>query len=208
MNDLRRCSDVASVAQVLKAYAFAKGTRVIQTLRSPRAHHILVGLIVLRIELLRVVLANTQCSALTWEPLVPFIFACYDYWTNQRRQKVIIDEERPDTTAYEALAQRAIRSRLRYLVVVGAFSFAALTALATTLEPRSTYICAATLRNRWLIPFLRRCGTAADVLIAYYVTESLCEHAAVDESDRGKSLTTRVSSLGSTVMVNGTSPWQ
>ncbi|KAK3719020.1 hypothetical protein LTR37_004583 [Vermiconidia calcicola] len=134
----------------------------------------LIGAICFRVEILRNVLANTQCNVLTWEPLLPFLFAAWDYYTLHRHtQRPAYDD--PHSSVYDALEQRAVRSQFRYLVTAGLVSFGGLLAIATTRSPASTYICAATLSNRWLVPFLQRIGTGLDAGIAYCVTQLLHE---------------------------------
>lgn len=144
-------------------------------LRRLDRHHLLAGAIVLRVEILRNILANTQCTVSTWEPLIPLSFACWDYWYEGQHQAYPMYDERPDASIYDMLKQRAIRFKLRHVITVGIISLASIFAFASSHDPRSTFICAATLHNRWLIPTLQRLGTVLDAFIAFWIANMLDE---------------------------------
>lgn len=153
----------------------------------------------LRVAVLRLVLANVQCAALTWEPLIPFAFACLDYWNVQRHKTWSVHED-PDSSAYDALEQDIARSPYRYLVSAGLVSFGGLLAIATTRSPASTYICAASLRYHWLTPFLQRLGTVLDIVIAYCIYALLHQQ----EGRGGRPLSLRFASVGWALLVSVT----
>lgn len=159
----------------------------------------LIGTICVRAEIFRNVLANTQCNVLTWEPLLPFLFAAWDYYTLYRHtQKPAYDD--PHSSVYDALEQRAVRSQFRYLVTVGLVSFGGLLAIATIRSPASTYICAVTLSNRWLVPFLQRIGTGLDVAIAYCITQLLHERDWRPAGPGQRSVATGLETIASAIV--------
>lgn len=160
--------------------------------------HLLIGAIVLRVEFLRHIFANTQCAVLSWEPLIPIVFACWDYYSLRRRQHSLIHREFHDGNAYNAVEQRAARTSLRYVVTVSAVGFGSLFALATTRDPPSTFICASTLHNKWLVPLIQCLGTMLDVTIATCVTHYLDDDRY---SYRGKDDGLRLISIGSAILV-------
>jgi len=182
------------VTKILKA-------KWISIVQQSRLHYILLGAIVLRVEILRLILKSTACAGLSWQPLIPLAYACWRYWTSDRVQKRADYEERPDDSIYDGLGQRIVRSRYRYLVSVGVISFGGLIAMASTHEPQSTFICAP-MQHRWLMPFLQRSGSAFDVIIGHCIATWLNDNAIDVRGNRGKRPAARVGSLGSVFLVS------
>jgi hypothetical protein len=164
-----------------------------EELRSVKLQHILVGAIVLRIELLRAVLANTQCAGLTWEPLVPFAFACL--------------ERLSETADYraETREQNQRKWRTAYVGISGILGVAGIAAVATTQDPKSTFICAAILHNHWLIPIFQRVGSVLDAVIAYCVIYRVFEKSEASLDHGSKEPSTLVARLFSLLVVSITS---
>ena len=135
---------------------------------------ILIGAIVLRTNVLLHVLLNTQCTGLTWEPLLPFAFACWDYW-NVHRHRTRRNSKNLDARKIDNLEHDVVRSRFKYLTTIGFVSIASLVAIATTRGLPSTYICAASQHSYWVTPFLQRLGTVFDILIVSSATRYLHE---------------------------------
>lgn len=136
---------------------------------------ILVFAICWRAELGRRILRNVQCSGMSYEPLIPFIFAFYDFWRYRRHQKRIVteDDEVVGASVYDAMEEYLTRASYRYLVPASFISFGCLLAMYTTSDPHSTYICAATLRLVRLLPITQHFGTALDLCIIYCIGELL-----------------------------------
>ena len=175
-----------------------KGALVLHRLQ---LRHVLIGAIVLRVEILRQILANTQCTVLTWEPLIPVVFAGWEY--SSRRHS------HPPNSVYtsDTAGQRPTRTSLLSLVVTSVVCFGGLLALATTRDPRSTFICAATLHNRWLIPLMQRFGMVLDVSIAACVARYLNEDPHDPRDSRGTQKgDSPLISVGSAILVNFRSP--
>ena len=157
----------------------------------------LVFALCMRVEVLRHVLRNEQCTVLTWEPLIPLAFACWDYWSVHRHKRYTVYDDL-HVSVYDALEQNIARSPYRYLVAVGLISLGGLVAVATTRSPASTHICAASLQFHWLVPFLQRLGTILDFTIAYCVAALLHE-----QEGRGyRSLSIRFISVGWALLVS------
>jgi hypothetical protein len=167
--------------------------RIGEELRSVKPQHILVGAIVLRIELLRVVLANTQCAGLTWEPLVPFAFACLQWLSGTADHRV------------ETRDQDQRRWRTAYVGICGVLGVAGIATIAATQEPRSTFICAATLHNHWLIPIFQRVGLVLDAVVAYCLAERVSERTDTSLDHGSKEPATLVSRPFSLLLVSMTS---
>lgn len=153
--------------------------------------------IFLRTHALLQVLLNTQCSVLTWEPLVPFAFACCDCWSVHRHRRLPAQKDETGTV-YDGLEQLIVRSQYRYLVTVGLISFASWIAVATTRCQPSTYICAATQYSYWLTPFLQRVGTVLDAIIAYSIAQLLKE----PEGSSARSVRSRFQIAGEALLVS------
>jgi hypothetical protein len=164
--------------------------RIGERLRSVRLENILIGAIVLRIELLRIVLANTQCAGLTWEPLVPFAFACLERLSETGDHRV------------ETYEQNQRRWRTAYVGISGILGVAGIAAIATTQEPKSTFICAATLHNHWLIPIFQRVGSVLDAVVAYCVTNRVFEKSEASLDRGSKEPSTLVARLFSLLVVS------
>ena len=168
------------------------------SLRKLRIHFlILVGAICVRVEILHQTLRNVQCTVLTWEPLIPFVFTCWDYWRVQRHRRWAQYDD-PNGNVYDALEQYLIRKPYKYLIAAGLVSFGSILAIATTRSPSSTYICAATLAYHWILPLIQRIGTICDIVIAYLITELL--HTL--EGRGGRSLSLRFISVGWAFLVS------
>ena len=161
---------------------------------------VLVLALCLRVEILLRILGNVQCSSLTSEPLIPFVFACYDYWSVHRHKKRPLQDD-PTSSAYDAAEQHFMRAQWRYLAAVGLFSVGGMLAIGVTRSPNSTYICAASLSFHWLTPLLQRVGTVLDVVIAYCIAQLLQEQ----EGRNTRSMALRCVSLGWALVVSLTS---
>ena len=151
----------------------------------------LVIAVCLRVEILLRVLGNVQCSSLTWEPIVPLVFALYDFWTVQRHQKRSPEHEDGKVGAIGRFERRVVHTPHRYVVAVGVMAVGGIFAIATTRSSGSTYICAASLSFHWLTPLLQRIGTILDILILSCVSRLLQEQ----EGPSARSLATRFSSV-------------
>lgn len=152
---------------------------------------ILVIAICLRVEILRKILANTQCADLGWGPLIPIALALLDYLAVQRHRKQT-DPDDPESSVYDALEDNAARSPYRYIATSFLLGFGSMVALSTASSPESTYICAASLPNGWLVPTLQRFGTLMDLAIIYCIDQLLHQH----EGKGSRSISLRFMSVG------------
>jgi len=151
----------------------------------------LVTTICLRVEVLREVLANTQCAGRSWEPLLPFAIAIVDWRTVQIHKKRVLSDD-PDSSVYDELEVYLLRAPYRYVVAALVLGLVSMLALGTTGSPPSTYICAASLPFNWIVPNLQKFGTLLDLLIAYCVGQLLHQ-----QDGRGaRSISLRVISVG------------
>lgn len=166
------------------------------SVRDVQLPHILIGAIVIRLEIFHQILANTQCAVLTLEPLVPVLLAIWDY--GQRRLKYRSPQLVP---ARENDFPNTGQSGVLSATALGIFGVASLVALATTRDPPSTFICAATLHSRWFIPLMQRFGTFLDFVIIQCIRH-LYAFEPSPGSLRTKDIGAQLSSLGSTVMVS------
>ena len=135
----------------------------------------LVASLCLRVEVQREILSDTQCTILSPQTFIPFSLAFWDYAMDQRHRKRIVHND-PDASVYDALEHYLTRAPYRYLVAALLVSLGGTLAVASTSSPRSTFICAASLNHRWLIPNLQWLGSSLDTTIVYCVGQVLHEH--------------------------------
>ncbi|WPH02682.1 Hypothetical protein R9X50_00554800 [Acrodontium crateriforme] len=131
----------------------------------------------LRILILRQLLLNTQCARLGWEPLIPFMFALWDYWTVQRHRKQAI-QDNLDRSAYDDIDHHISQAPYRYLLASFLVGFGGLIALSASSGASSTVICSASLRNRWYLSVSQLAGTMLDIVIL------LCTSKLLNRQDR------------------------
>ena len=135
---------------------------------------VLVLAICIRVELLREVLANVQCATTNWEPIIPFIFAAWDYFAVQRhRTRLDADDDNLEGSIYEWLESLLAKARYRYVGATALLAFGTIQGLAPVSSPRSTFICAAALPYRWVVPLLQRLGIVLDFAILYCIGQLL-----------------------------------
>ncbi|KAK0258956.1 hypothetical protein LTS09_006244 [Friedmanniomyces endolithicus] len=135
---------------------------------------VLVLAICIRVELLREVLANVQCATTNWEPVIPFVFAAWDYFAVQRhRTRLDSDDDNPEGSIYDWLESLVARARYRYVVATALLAYGAIQGLASVSIPRSTFICAAALSYRWVVPLLQQLGIVFDLTILYCIGQLL-----------------------------------
>jgi hypothetical protein len=170
----------------------AEDVRYPSSLRKLRITFIgLVVAICLRVETWRGILGNTQCATASWAPLIPLVLAFWDYWTIQRHKKPWILDD-PESSVYEALEENTTRAQYRYVLAAGLLSFGSGVSLHTTSAPRSTYICAASLPSRWLLPLLQHVGSVLDLVILYCINQLITQ----SEGRGTRSLRLRFNSVG------------
>ncbi|KAF2858694.1 glycosyltransferase family 90 protein [Piedraia hortae CBS 480.64] len=136
---------------------------------------VLIASISLRAAALQQILGNIQCSRRSWEPLIPLVWALWDYWTVQRHQPNWTSDD-PEIGAYEELKESAVRARYRYVLAISLISFGSFVALATTGPPPSTQICPSILPFVWLVPLLQFGGTLLDLVILACLVRQLQPH--------------------------------
>lgn len=145
----------------------------------------LVFAICVRVEVLRRILANTQCAGRSWEPLLPLALALWDYIIVQRHKRRKTSDD-PDSSVYDELEDTTLKSPYRYMFAAGILSIGSALALATTSSPASTYICAASLHNSLFVPNSQRAATILDFLIVCCIGQLL--HQQDGKSTRSVSL--------------------
>lgn len=166
------------------------------TFRRVQPRQALIALIVLRVESLRQVLGNTQCAVLTWEPLIPVLLICWDYF-----QHKLFDKPSHTSSSRIIDEQKIGSSDFRYAALLGLFSVSALLAMATSRDPPSTFICASTLHNRWYIPLIQRIGTLLDVAIVRFICHQQAFEPNLKGSFRAVDVGSQLVSSGSAIMV-------
>ncbi|KAK1025092.1 hypothetical protein LTS16_023499 [Friedmanniomyces endolithicus] len=93
---------------------------------------VLVLAICIRVELLREVLANVQCATTNWEPIIPFIFAAWDYFAVQRhRTRLDADDDKLEGSIYEWLESLLAKARYRYVGATALLAFGTIQGLAS-----------------------------------------------------------------------------
>ncbi|KAK4499138.1 hypothetical protein PRZ48_009650 [Zasmidium cellare] len=130
---------------------------------------LLVVLLCMRVEVLREVIRNVQCSKASWELVVPIAFAAWDYWTVQRKKRRSTSDDDLDSSVYDALERSMARSPFSCLATVALIVLGCTLATNSLASPTSTFICAAGLPFRWLIPQLQRLGTVLDIAIVFCI---------------------------------------
>jgi hypothetical protein len=189
MIKVRQEDAVNDILEIIKKYTSYYRTKVAKW----RWRYILICAITLRVETLRIVLATTQCTALSWEPLIPLILTCLETWEHQRQKHGASSE----------LHSVLTRSKLKHLATISVFSLSALATVAFGREPQSTFICAATFYHRWFVPMLHRIGTALDVTILHHVTILLEQDGFRLPSGHSHTISGRMTSLASIMNVSG-----
>lgn len=159
---------------------------------------LLVALLCVRVEVLREVMRNVQCSKASWGPVIPLAFATWDLWTVKRRRRRMTNEDDLDSSVYEALERRVGRSPYSCVATVALVVSGCTLAIASLASPASTYICAAGLPLRWLVPQLQRLGTVVDISIVFCIYNLLKQQDA-----RGsRSIALRFASVGYAFLVS------
>lgn len=154
-----------------------------------------------RVAVTRYILANIQCTALSWEPLIPLALAAYEYWLTMRyERKAVFDD--PNGSIYdEAFHAYVGRSPYRYIYAGALLGIGSLIGLSSSSGPTSTFVCASTLSNHWLVPLVQRLGTVLDIVMLYSVMKLL----EGQEGDHTRSPSLRVASIGWALLVGSTS---
>ncbi|KAF2171676.1 glycosyltransferase family 90 protein [Zasmidium cellare ATCC 36951] len=130
---------------------------------------LLVALLGIRVEVMREVVRNVQCSRASWEPIVPLVFAAWDYWAVQRKRRRATNDDDLDASVYDALERSMARSPYSCVATVALVILGSTLAMNALASPASTFICAAGLPFRWLVPQLQRVGTVLDVAIIFCI---------------------------------------
>ncbi|TKA83733.1 hypothetical protein B0A55_00033 [Friedmanniomyces simplex] len=145
---------------------------------------ILVLAICIRVEVLREVLANIQCATASWEPIIPLLLATWDYIAVQRhRKRFESDDDNPEGSVYDWLESSWTKARYRYVVATALLAYGAIDGLASASNPKSTFICAAALPYRWVVPMVQWLGTGLDFMILYCIGQLL--HQQEGRGQRG-----------------------
>lgn len=173
--------------------------RSLRTLRL--AWLILVAALCLRADITRRVVVNVQCAGRSWEPLLPVVFALWDYWTIQRRRN---RKEQDDAGAntYELLVQGITHAPWASAFAVALISLGGMLALSSTGSPSSTYICAASLNFRAAIPHLQHFGTALDVVIVACIGQLV----SAQDARGSRGIAVRFASVGWALFVSSHPP--
>jgi len=164
---------------------------------------VLVLAICARVELVRQIISNVQCSRGTWEPMLPLALAAWDYAMLRRRRRHDVEVDEQTSTMYEIWECRIMNSPYRYLVTVALTCLGCLGAVRAFGSSPSTYICAATLPYSWSVPWAQHAGTALDVLIVLCISGLL--YTEDDYSPRGPS--TRFHAIAWACLVRRVSPF-
>lgn len=159
---------------------------------------LLVTLLCIRVELLRDVVRNVQCGKASWEAALPLAFAAWDYWSVQRKKRraTIDDDHDLESSVYDALERNIARSPYGYLATVALVVLGCTLVTNSIASPTSTFICAAGLPFRWLIPLLQRLGTVLDIAVVFCISSLLTARDA-----RTRSIAVRFASVGYALLV-------
>ena len=157
---------------------------------------VLVGLLCLRVELLRRVVDNVQCASKNWISWIPLVFAVWEFWTTTgSRQSIPIQhEDQDEVSRLDKLAA------LSYALILATFLLATggYVALNVVSGPASTYICANTLMYGASVPFVQHFASLLDVGILYTIDELLTSK----EAKKALSTTNRFAVVGGTLLVS------
>lgn len=157
---------------------------------------LLVTLLCVRVELLREITRNGQCGKTSWEPLLPLAFAAWDYWTVQRKKRSTHDDDL-ESSVYDALERNLARSPYSFIAAVALVVLGCMLAANSTANPPSTFICAASLPFRWLVPHLQRFGTVLDMAIVFCIYSLL----TAQDSRASRNVALRFASVGYALLV-------
>lgn len=132
---------------------------------------LLVLLICARVAVSREVVRNVQCAKTSWEPLVPLVFALWDFWTVRRKRTSTTNDDDGDldSNVYDSLERSMAQSRYSYLAAATLTVLGCVLAARSLANPASTFICAAALPFQWLVPQLQAIGTVLDISIIFCV---------------------------------------
>lgn len=108
------------------------------------------------------------------------------------------NEDDLDSSVYEALERRIARSPYSCVAIIALVAIGCFLTISSLANPASTFICAAGLSFRWLVPQLQRLGTVADIAIV------CCIHSLLKQQDaRGsRSVALRIASVGYAFLVS------
>lgn len=157
---------------------------------------VLICAICVRVAIARQILANIQCTILTWEPLVPLVFAMWDYWTVYRHKRALYEGDSTGSVD-DALEAYVSRSPYRFMCAAALVNIGSLIALSRSSGLESSYICASSLNNHWLVPLIQHLGTLTDILILYCVSRLL----ETQGGRSARSVSMRFRSVGFAILV-------
>ena len=162
---------------------------------------VLICAICVRVAITRHILANIQCTVLSWEPFIPLLLAIWDYATVYRHKRSIQNDD-PTSSIDDALEAYAAQSPYRFVFAAGVVAVGSLIALSTSSGHSSSYICASSLNNHWLLPIIQRLGTITDLVILYCLSQLLEGH----EGRGSRSVSVRFMSVGWALLVCSSQP--
>ncbi|KAF2088344.1 glycosyltransferase family 90 protein, partial [Saccharata proteae CBS 121410] len=129
---------------------------------------ILVVLLCTRVEILRRVVENVECSKDTSGAVIPAILAFWE-WISHMRHRRRVASDQVDDTIYTITLRFLTSSRLRYPVTVALLSYCCISASSQSSLPRSNFICPENSDIRSSIPRMQNLGIGVDACIALVV---------------------------------------
>ncbi|OJD29630.1 capsular associated protein [Diplodia corticola] len=162
-----------------------------------------VFLLCARIEILRQVVAGSECSTPTRETLVPVFIAVADWWLVRRRQprhreRNGDNDNDMDTTLYSDALSGLAGSSWRPTVAIVFLAWSSTAAIARALPAKSTYICPPLSRDYTMIPRLQIAGVLLDGFLAVLLYQMLNSYGPRPGSSTSRAL----SCLGAACVVS------
>ncbi|EXJ88609.1 hypothetical protein A1O1_05539 [Capronia coronata CBS 617.96] len=134
-----------------------------------------VSVVCVRLELYRRISMATECTIDSIEVFLPFLLAVYDAVRSQRARR-LQEEERPDSSAYDALRAtlraHVLRPRTRYLIPMFLVSYGCYRILYLWDPVTSTYICPLVTGEGRIVPAMQVAALVLDLCLVITVYES------------------------------------
>lgn len=126
------------------------------------------------------------------------MFAVLDYALVRRHQGHTSDEDKQDSSAYEAAFDYLLHSPWRHLVATGLYGISSFIVQKTAAPLQSNYICPVASNLGHIIPYLQHFAVLIDFCIAYFLHSLM---SGVTSSKDVKRLGKSFAAVGSAFLV-------
>nr|POF19910.1 beta-1,2-xylosyltransferase 1 [Quercus suber] len=134
---------------------------------------IIVAAVPCRALLWQHILTHWECATSGWTPLLPLACTVLDFGMRKRHEPAVKDEDDPDSSIYDAIIDKISRSQYRHILAALLVGLGGLLATFSTGGPHSTYICATTGHDHWLVPVEQVIGFVLDIVVILCVGQLL-----------------------------------